>query len=59
MSDYHDEMITKLNLALRELLEATDYIEDIQWTRDIEPYKSEAIWDHAVRRARKVLKETT
>jgi hypothetical protein len=51
--------VAMLRSALRELLEATDYIEDIQWTRDLEPYKSEAIWDAALVNARKALRETT
>lgn len=47
-----------LSRALRELLEAIDLIEDMTFTRDLEPYKSEAIWDAAVANAKRALKET-
>jgi hypothetical protein len=57
MSGYEPDVAT-LRSALRELLEAIEYIEYMTFTRDIETYKSEAIWDEAVSRAKKALKET-
>lgn len=57
MSGYEPDVAT-LRRALHELLEAIDYIEDMTFTRDIESYKSEAIWDAAVENAKKALKDT-
>lgn len=41
--------------ALRELLEAIDTLEGVTFSRDLEPYKAEAIWDDALRRAQDAL----
>ena len=59
MSEYQDAQITRLTVALRELLEATDHIKYIVWNRDIAAYKEDAIWESAVEQAKRTLKETT
>ena len=57
MSGYEPD-IAKLRAALRELMDAIEYVEDKTYTRDIEPYKAEAIWDWAIETANKALRET-
>lgn len=41
--------------ALRELLEAIETLEGVVFSRDLEQYKAEAVWDDAVRRAQDAL----
>jgi len=41
--------------ALRDLLEQVESLEGYSLTRDIEPYKAQAIWDSAIRNARNAL----
>lgn len=48
--------IATLESALRDLLEQIDCLDDIAFSKDTEPYKAEACWDDANRRARDVLK---
>ena len=49
----------KLTSALRDLLEQIDCLDDISYSRDLEPYKAEAIWNDVYNHACKVLKEAT
>ena len=44
-----------LENALRELLEQIDTLEGVTYSRDFEPYKAEAVWDDAIRRAEDAL----
>lgn len=41
--------------ALRELLEAIDTLESVTFSRDLERYKAEAVWEDAIRRAQDAL----
>lgn len=43
--------------ALRELLEQIDSLDDVKFSRDIEPYKAEACWETALYQARQALKQ--
>lgn len=45
----------ELKAALREVLEQIESLDSYELTRDIEPYKAEAVWDHVMERAYKVL----
>lgn len=45
--------------ALRELLEQIDCLGGIEFSKDLEPYKAEAVWDDALRRASAAIKSAT
>jgi hypothetical protein len=46
---------SKLRSALSELLDAIESLEGYELTRDVDHYKSQAIWDDAIRRAQDLL----
>ena len=54
--EWQQDRIATLESALRDLLEQIDCLDDIAFSKDTEPYKAEACWDDANRRARDVLK---
>lgn len=47
----------ELAKALRDLLELVETFNDVELTRDIEPYKAQAIYDRTLERAREVLEK--
>lgn len=47
----------RLRSALRDLVEQVELLEDVTYSRDTEPYKAEACWDDALRRAKAALDE--
>jgi hypothetical protein len=49
--------VSRLEAALSELLEQIDCLNDIEYCRDLEPYKAEAVWNGALDTAREALKE--
>jgi hypothetical protein len=53
-----DEQIKMLRDALCQLLNEVECLDDITFSRDIEPYKAEACWEDALDTAAKALKET-
>lgn len=42
-------LIDRLALALRDLLDQVQSLDDFTLTRDVEPYKAEACWDDVIR----------
>ncbi len=52
------KQIGLLRIALRELLEQVQSLEDVVLTRDIEPYKAQANWNDAIARAEEALRES-
>ena len=44
--------IATLQSALADLIEQIDTLDDVTMSRDVEPYKAQASWDEALRRAR-------
>ena len=48
----------KLRSALSDLLEQIECLGGIEYSRDLEPYKAEAVWDDAIRRAQDALSKT-
>ena len=53
-----DVRVMILRRALRELLEEVEALESFEFSRDIEPYKAEAIWNAVVYEAGKALRDT-
>ena len=47
----------ELYRALSDLLEQIECLDGIEYTKDIEPYKAEAIWNDVIRQAQDALKE--
>ena len=47
----------ELYRALSDLLEQIECLDGIEYTKDIESYKAEAIWDDVIRQAQDALKE--
>jgi len=47
--------MSDLARALRDLLEQIDLLDNITFSRDTEPYKAEACWEDALRRAKNAL----
>lgn len=47
----------KLLIALKDLLEQVESLEDFTLTRDAEPYKAEACWDYAIHQAHEAIKK--
>ncbi len=45
--------------ALNELLEQIECLSSIEYSRDVEPYKAEACWDDAIRRAQDAIAKAT
>ena len=48
----------KLRSALSDLLEQIECLGGIEYSKDLEPYKAEACWDDAIRRAQRALAKT-
>lgn len=49
------EHIERLRAALKDFLEQVENLDDYQLTRDLEPYKAQAVWDDVLHRASEVL----
>lgn len=45
--------------ALSELMEQIECLGGIEYSRDVEPYKAEACWDDAIRRAQSAIAKAT
>lgn len=43
--------------VLEELIEQIDSLESVTFTRDVEHYKSEAVWNYTLLRARKLVRK--
>ena len=52
------ERSKKLKAALNDLLEQIDCLDGIEYTKDLEPYKAEAVWDDVLSRAQEVAKDS-
>ena len=46
---------SKLRSAMSELLDVVKSLEGYELTRDVEPYKAQAVFDDAIRRAEELL----
>ena len=53
-----DWRVNKLRRALEELLEQVESLEGYELSRDLEPYKAEAVWDWTIENAANALRET-
>ena len=53
-----DRDVIQLRRALSELLEQVQMLDGFELSRDLEPYKAEAVWDAAIFEAEKALRDT-